>query len=243
MSWPRGASVALRSRPQGNVGHTFPAIVVRDSPSLIVLFQPSGTTCKRRRGRRGGPNGRNLLVWDGSYVDVVFDRATMHAWVPDDHYWVIRRTGSRFEGWYINLAPPWRRTSIGFDTLDQILDVEPAADLSSWRWKDEDELGWAVQTGRCPRGEAEDIRRHGEDAVARITTRAMPFHEDWADLEPDPGWSVPSLPTGWERVDGGRATIVSAPRHAAENRPTVEAGRDVSRRRTRRSTAPASARA
>jgi hypothetical protein len=78
MSWPRGASVVLRSRPQGTVGYTFPAIVVRDSPELIVLFQPSGTTCKRRHGSRG-PKGRNMLVWDGSYVDVVFDQATMHA--------------------------------------------------------------------------------------------------------------------------------------------------------------------
>jgi predicted RNA-binding protein associated with RNAse of E/G family len=202
MSWPRGASVAVRSRPQGNVGYTFPATVVRDTLEWVVLFQPSGTTCKRRQGSRGGPNGRNLLVSDSSYVDVVSDRATFHAWVPDDHYWVIRRwTGSGFEGWYINLAAPWHRTAIGFDTLDQILDVEVADDLSSWRWKDEDELAWAVQTGRCTRREAEDIRRHGEEAVARMTTRSMPFHEAWPDLEPDPGWSVPSLPTGWERVD------------------------------------------
>jgi predicted RNA-binding protein associated with RNAse of E/G family len=76
---------------------------------------------------------------------------------------VIRRwTGTRFEGWYINLAAPWRRTGIGFDTLDQILDVGVADDPSSWRWKDEDELAWAVQTGRCTRREAEDIKHHGE---------------------------------------------------------------------------------
>jgi hypothetical protein len=70
--WDRGSQVVVRSRPSGGGGYTFPAIVVCDSAEAIALFQPAGTVCKRRRGPRGGPTGRNLLSWDGSYENVVF---------------------------------------------------------------------------------------------------------------------------------------------------------------------------
>jgi hypothetical protein len=50
-----------------------------------------------------------------------------------------------------------------------------------------------------------------------MTTRAMPFHEDWRDLEPDPGWSVAfpthRLGTGG-RVGRGQTRMVSAHRHS-----------------------------
>ena len=161
MTWQRGASVAVRSRPIGKVGYTFPAIVVRDSPDLIALFQPAGTTCKRRTGERGGPKGRNMVAWDGSYEDVIPEISTIHVWVPGDAYWVIRHwNGDAFDGWYINLADPWQRTAIGFDTLDHLLDVVVAPDRASWRWKDEDELAWAVQRAQYAPEQAKEIREH-----------------------------------------------------------------------------------
>jgi hypothetical protein len=202
MSWSRGDHVIMRSRPQGHVGYTFPAIVVRESADLIVLFQPSGTVCKRRTGERGGPNGRNMVRWDGSYRDAIADTSTLHAWVPDDPFWVIRRwDGLAIDGWYINLAEPWRRTAIGFDTLDQILDVVVEPDRATWRWKDEDELAWAVETGRYTSREAEQIRQHGDEALARMASKRPPLHDDWSELEPDAAWPVPVLPAGWEVLD------------------------------------------
>ena len=66
MPWERGAHVVVRSRPEGAVGYTFPAIVVCDTRELMALYQPSGSVCKRRNGERGGPNGRNMVSWDGS---------------------------------------------------------------------------------------------------------------------------------------------------------------------------------
>ena len=47
----------------------------------------------------------------------------------------------------MNLEEPLKRTAIGFDYLDQLLDIEIAVDLSSWKWKDEDELEEAVARG------------------------------------------------------------------------------------------------
>ena len=54
--------------------------------------------------------------------------------------------------WYVNLEEPLKRTAIGFDYLDQLLDIEIAVDLSSWKWKDEDELEAAVVRGVMTRG-------------------------------------------------------------------------------------------
>jgi hypothetical protein len=205
----------------GDVSYTFPAIVVRDSPDLVALFQPPGTRCKRRSGVRGGPNGRNMVTWDGSYVDVVTDSSTIHAWVPDDAFWVIRDwTGAEYEGWYINLAEPWKRTAIGFDTADQILDVVVEPDRSSWRWKDEDEVAWAVQHGRYAPEVADQIRRHAHEALARMATALPPFHEGWSDLEPDGAWPMPVLPAGWELID----------EKEAERRSTYDAKPTRSRR-------------
>ena len=204
MSWNRGDHVAVRSRPQGYVGYTFPAIVVRDSPDLIVLFQPAGTVCKRRGGERGGPNGRNMVRWDRSYTDVAAESSTLHTWVPDDPFWVIRHwDGAGLEGWYINLAEPWRRTAIGFDTLDQILDVVVSPDRSSWRWKDEDELAWSVAHGMHPASDAAQIRGNGLAALDRMAANLPPFQKDWSALEPDDGWPVPALQAGWELIEDG----------------------------------------
>jgi hypothetical protein len=187
----------MRSRPAGAVGYCFPAVVVADTDELVALYQPSGTVCKRRSGSRGGPRGRSLIAWDGTYVDAVFRDMAMHVWVPGDAFWVIRRwAGTSFEGWYINLADPWTRTAIGFDYVDHILDIVATPDRSSWQWKDEDELDWAVESSQYSRRAADEIRARGLEAVARMEEGLPPFH-DWSELKPEARWPVPSLPEDW----------------------------------------------
>jgi hypothetical protein len=113
------------------IGYTFPTIVLRDELDVVALFQPAGTVCKRAGGPRGGPRGRHLSSWDGTHEDVVFERNTVHVHVAGDGFWLIREwDGAGYTGWYINLASPWRRTPIGFDTLDHKLDIEVTDDLS-----------------------------------------------------------------------------------------------------------------
>lgn len=124
--------MTVRGRPHRGIGYTFPAIVISDTRELIALFQPSGTICKAMGGPRGGPGGRYLLEWDGTHKDVVFSLNTVHVHVPGDGYWVVRQwNGTAHVGWFVNLAAPWTRTPIGFDTLDHKLDIEVADDLSA----------------------------------------------------------------------------------------------------------------
>jgi hypothetical protein len=191
----------VRGRPHGRIGYVFPTVVVRESSEYVALFQPRGTICKSMGGPRGGPGGRYLLEWDGTHHDVVFELETIHVHVPGDPFWVIRRWESAaYVGWYINLAAPWTRTSIGFDTEDHKLDITVADDMSAWRWKDEDGLAWMVDRGRYSPEQAATIRANGLVAVERMERREPPFHGDWSELKPDPSWGVPELAHAWDDV-------------------------------------------
>ena len=96
----------------------------------------------------------------------------------DDHtylgFWSEDGTFSR---WYINMEQHYRRTSIGIDFVDHFLDVVIDGNLTSWRWKDEDELAAAVSTGLITRQVADAIRAEGQQATARLEAHAPPFNE------------------------------------------------------------------
>lgn len=106
------------------------------------------------------------------------------------------------------LEAPWRRTPIGFDTQDLVLDVTVAPDLSSWAWKDEDELAWSVEVGKLSAAEAEAIRGAGRRAIAALEARAWPFVPDWSAYRPDPHWPVPALPENWASETGEQETTL-----------------------------------
>ena len=98
---------------------------------------------------------------------------------------------SDVDSWYVNLEQPLRRTPIGFDTFDEKLDliVEPDG---SYRWKDKDELEQTAALGLL---DANAVRAEGERVLVE-----WPFPTGWEDWRPDPSWSIPQLPEGWDRV-------------------------------------------
>jgi hypothetical protein len=203
MRWDRGAHFIWRARPGGAVGATIPAIVVEDVDDVIALFQPSGMICTRRAGVRGGPRGRSLVRGDDSFVDRVYEGPTsVRVHVPETRFEVIRSwTGKGFEGWHINLVSSWRRTRLGFDTWDQILDVLVADDLSSWRWKDEDELAFAQEGGEISAEEVSRARAEGLRAIELMERRWFPFDDDWERFRPDGDRPLPVLPHDWNALD------------------------------------------
>lgn len=152
MTLPRqpGTTAVWRSIHDGYVGCTIPAVVVCDDEDAIALYQPPGVTCKVRTGRRGGPTGRLMLPdgWDGGYRDRHWIGSSVRVHFLKPGYSIVRgwdAERAQFSGWYVNLELPWRRSRIGYDTRDLILDVTIAEDRSSWSWKDEDELAWSRQ--------------------------------------------------------------------------------------------------
>jgi predicted RNA-binding protein associated with RNAse of E/G family len=107
-------------------------------------------------------------------------------------FWAYWDDDWRFEGWYVNLQEPLRRSRFGFDTADNVLDLVVRDDLS-WQWKDEDELAEAVQLGRFTAAEADALYEEGARATAVIDARAWPFDRDWSAWRPDPDWPEPPL--------------------------------------------------
>jgi len=201
--WNPGTPIIWRSRPQGHIGYVMPVTVVIDSPVITVLFQATGSVCKRRCGQRGGPRNRAMLPngWDGSHEDRVwsgpptlrlYQWGTAHTLV---RYWNF--TADSAQGWYINLEAPWRRTAIGFDTQDLVLDITVADDLSSWAWKDQDELDWSVEMGSSTSEQAAAIRAEGVRVIEALEQRAWPFQADWSLWRPNIHWPIATLPANW----------------------------------------------
>ena len=201
--WRPGDPVVWRSRPGGRLGYVMPLTVVADTPEVTVLFQAPGSICKKPSGPRGGPRGRSLLVaaWDGRHEDAAWTgepKLRLHIW--GSAHAIIRSWNfarDRAEGWYVNLEAPWRRTPIGFDSQDLVLDVSVAADLASWVWKDEDELAWSVEVGKYTPAEAEAIRAEGRKAIAAIEAQKWPFVDDWSLWRPDADWPISMVPKNW----------------------------------------------
>jgi hypothetical protein len=183
-----------------------PCLVVEESAESVALFQPAGSLWRRASGVRSGPRGRNLLAkdWDGTHSQVVaggqgvlrvhrFGRPwSIWRWLDDHREWS--------DDFYLNLEDPWRRTAIGFDSGDWILDVV-AHDDGSWRYKDEDELAWAESSGAVSAEWADRARAAAIAAVADVEARAWPFDAEWDRWLPPDVAEVPVLSPDWAVVN------------------------------------------
>ncbi|MFJ9704621.1 DUF402 domain-containing protein [Streptomyces sp. NPDC101234] len=129
-------------------------------------------------------------------------RDTAHLqWVPPGTWFSVNAfydasDGHRLAHWYVNFQRPMRRTAIGFDTFDLLLDLVIAPDLSRWDWKDEDEYEHGRRLGVVGEADHRAVQRAREEAVAMIAQGAGPFaddagHRDW---RPEPGRPAPALP-------------------------------------------------
>ena len=201
--WSSGDIVALRHVNGLRPSHVWPAIIVEDSLDLVVLYLQAGTPTLRRTRLDGTALERSLSyderartpwrlgpgAWYGSSCLQLQRRGEACAWWR----WL---DGS---GWYVNLQEPLRRTRIGFDTADHVLDLVVATD-GSWQWKDEDELESACRIGRFTRAEAARIRAAGEAAALVVEAGGWPLDSPWATWRPDPTWPLPELQPGWDEA-------------------------------------------
>lgn len=186
--------------------------VVADSDDEIALYIARGTPTRRRVLPDGRPLDRTLpyaeraaLPWRLGHGEWFGSSVLQLARAGEPRsYWAFfdPDTGS-FEGWYVNLQEPLRRTAIGFDTVDHVLDLVIDPDLESWCWKDEDELEDAVRVGRFTPAEAAQVRRGGEAAISALARREWPFDRGWHEWRPDPAWPLPELREDWAHVAAG----------------------------------------
>ncbi|MFB7673202.1 DUF402 domain-containing protein [Kitasatospora purpeofusca] len=95
---------------------------------------------------------------------------------------------------YVNFERPLVRTSIGIDTLDLLVDLVVGPDLSSWRWKDEDEYAHGRRLGFITDADHRAVDQARERALGLLQDRAGPFAAPWPAWAPDPAWPLPALP-------------------------------------------------
>lgn len=98
------------------------------------------------------------------------------------------------------MEDPIRRTALGYDYIDQFLDIVVNPDLSEWYWKDDDELKEAVSVGLISSEKAAIMRVEGKQAVEWLISGTSPFN-GWENWQPAPTWSIPALPKGWDMIE------------------------------------------
>jgi hypothetical protein len=199
-----GQTVVIREIWDGKIWGVQPVIVVQDRPDLMAFYATFDTITKmpcKPDGGRVRASDRAASRW------VLVDRGwnnldLLRLNIPGSIYSVIIfwfHPEMVQYSWYINLEEPLRRTIIGFDFMDQWLDVIVKPDFSGWHWKDEDELEEAVSLGLISPEKAEAMHAEGERVIAWLQSGKSPFN-GWEEWRPDPSWKVPVLLEGWDKI-------------------------------------------
>jgi hypothetical protein len=152
-------------------------VIVRDRPEQLALYICPGAPRRwpadvRDADGRQADNllaGRWTLVsgaWEWHHILRLYEPGASHSvellWA--DTTW-------RFQGWYINLQDPLRRTGDGFESTDYALDIFVDTD-GRWWWNDEDDLADLVRVGYLTEDQAVAVRQEGE----RVIKRSSPGH-------------------------------------------------------------------
>ncbi len=186
MTWSAGDVIVRREVWQGRPWLANPLYVVSDEPDLVVLYQPEGSPFGFGVGD-GWPtvdgrhpyHGRTAWVGEGP---LGFHRpgdpfAVWAYWGP--------RPERRFLGWYVNIQVPFRRTSIGIDSLDLELDLLVSPELRV-TVKDEDHVDRSSALGRFSSETATEIHALGRRLRERIESDGAWWDESWS------AWSPPA---------------------------------------------------
>lgn len=207
--WAPGDQIAWRCRirtpwgAQDDVSYAFPMTIVRDEDDEVVLLRRPGHVSKRRNAEHSERPGmrKTTTAWVPGWSDDVWRHTRVLITKPPDAHHAIslfwHDSTDEFLHWYIDLTSPLRRTPIGFDFVENGLDMVVAPDMSTWHWKDDAALEWEVEHGMFTRSEADELYREGERALARLRNEGERF-ERWIAWRPDPSLPVATLPQGWD---------------------------------------------
>lgn len=200
--WRAGSQIVYREVWRGQVWTARPVTVVKDTPDLIALYFCTGTRWKLPHGNKDQFLGF-LQTGNWQLTDITTAVDTLFLIQPGEAHAVHVMWGPanrEFVGWYINLQETLRRTAIGFDFMDQVLDIVVKPDLSEWHWKDEAELQQAQELGLYSEQQVGEIKAAGERVIERVGAKAAPFNDGWENWFPPAEWPIPGFPEGWEKL-------------------------------------------
>ena len=181
-----GQTIEMREVWSGKTWELRFGVVVHDEPEVITIFTAAGTPARVAADASGGR--LRLPAGDWQLIDVLVpeDRSYLAVHPPGaSHSVLLIWDGAfRLQHWYINLESELQRTKRGFDYEDRVLDVIVEPDMSSWRWKDEDELAEAVELGLFTAQQAAEFRAEGERALEWLLSRRPPYDREWLSWRP-----------------------------------------------------------
>lgn len=206
--WSEGESLLLRGMYEGRPAYVQSVRVVRDTPEETALAVWPGAECAAPSGyihRRHGDNS-SWDRWGETLTDTLaLEKYTWHSnrflilLEPDKFYSTIYMwdaASSEFLCYYINFQIPFRRTRLGFDTLDLDLDIviEPSYE---WHWKDVDEYQHGIRSGGITPVWVSAVEQARKEVATRLRERLYPLDGAWREWTLDPSWSPPRLPADW----------------------------------------------
>ena len=200
--WQQGDQIVLREIFRGRIWSGRPYTIVEDTPQRLIIYMGVGVRWMRPVRRNSSAIRGRELHW--TLREAVWPIEALRIVTPGRHHSILLlwTEGFReFLKWYVNLEDPLTHSAVGFDYLDQFLDIEIAPDLSAWNWKDEDELEDAVANGLMTPQRADLIRAEGIRMIETLDKKAPPFDEQWHLWRPDPQWKSPGLPDGWDDLN------------------------------------------
>ena len=197
-----GDVIAYRGIWRGKLWWACAATVVEDCAEKTALFWRAGTPVLRPSIR---PTPHTMLRNDVEVIRDTWTRTDILSLSQPggafsvDLMW--EAGGNILECWYVHLQEPLRRTKVGFDTMDQLIDIVISPDKSGWTWKDEDEFAEAVDIGVFTPTEAASIRAEGERVIELLESKQPPFCDGWETWSPPKDWGIPVFPPGWDQVE------------------------------------------
>jgi protein associated with RNAse G/E len=200
-----GSTAVRRDVLHGRVWTAAPHRVLADSGSTIVLacwpgLRMLAPTTWIHWLRTGDDDVRKQAIpnlaagrWDVDHW-TWRDTTLVSEFPPDQHFSVHRFLTGGPAPWYVNFELPYRRTPIGIDTFDLLLDLVVAPDLSGYTWKDEDEYAHGRRIGLIDDATHAEVEKARDQVLALVATATGPFAHDRSDFAADPAWPAPVLP-------------------------------------------------
>ena len=123
--WQPGDHILLREISRGKVWSGRPYTVVEDAPSRLALHSGAGV----RWMRPARLDGTNLRMREQAWIlkEDTWHTEALRIVTPGSRHSVLLLWTAGFRElllWYVNLEDPLARTPIGFDYVDQLLDIE-----------------------------------------------------------------------------------------------------------------------
>jgi hypothetical protein len=157
-----GSVVTVREVLHGQVWLEFSETVVADDGEVLATLQRDGTPMTFHQHPWGPHPWSGVHAWRGPTV--------LKLRRPGEWYSVWKffaGAGAGFRFWYVNFERPVVRTGDGIEVNDLQLDLVIEPD-GTWRWKDVEDLGPALASGRIDLYELRGVLDAAPDVVDRI---------------------------------------------------------------------------